>query len=78
MFATSLPIALDNGAGIPGLAVAMIFIGLGTGGVKSTISPFIGDQYPQGKPQVVRQKDGKLAVVESSRTIQFLYNAFYW
>jgi proton-dependent oligopeptide transporter, POT family len=42
MFATSLPVALDNGAGVPGLAVAMILIGLGVGGVKSTVSPFIG------------------------------------
>ncbi|KAL2257918.1 hypothetical protein VTK26DRAFT_8974 [Humicola hyalothermophila] len=78
MFATSLPVALDNGAGIPGLALSMVFIGLGVGGVKATISPFIGDQYVQQKPRVIRQKDGKLAVVDGSRTIQFLFNAFYW
>ncbi|KAK4124396.1 oligopeptide transporter [Parathielavia appendiculata] len=78
MFATSLPVALDNGAGIPGLALSMVFIGLGVGAVKSTISPFIGDQYAQKKPRVVRQKNGKLAVVNGSRTIQFLFNAFYW
>jgi POT family proton-dependent oligopeptide transporter len=97
MFATSLPVALKNGAGVPGLAVSMILVGLGVGGVKSTISPFIGkpsgscshletesltlltgDQYPQRKPQLVRQKNGELAVVDSSRTLQFLYNAFYW
>ncbi|KAL2268417.1 hypothetical protein VTJ83DRAFT_3263 [Remersonia thermophila] len=78
MFGTSLPSSLDRGGGIPGLAVAMMLIGLGVGCVKSTISPFIGDQYPQGKPRVVRQGDGTLAVVDSSRTIQFLYNAFYW
>ncbi|KAK4155284.1 putative peptide transporter ptr2 [Chaetomidium leptoderma] len=78
MFATSLPAALDNGAGVPGLAVSMVFIGLGIGGVKSTITPFIGDQYTQRKPQLIRQKNGELAVVDGSRTIQFLYNAFYW
>jgi len=79
MFATSLPGSLDNGAGVPGLAVSMVFIGLGVGAVKSTISPFIGDQYAQKKnPQLIRQKNGKLAVVDSSRTIQFIYNAFYW
>ncbi|KAL2198321.1 oligopeptide transporter [Corynascus similis CBS 632.67] len=78
MFATSLPVALDNGAGIPGLALSMVFIGLGVGAVKSTISPFIGDQYSQEKPQVVCRRDGKLAIVDGSRTIQFLFNAFYW
>jgi len=78
MFATSLPVALEHGAGIPGLAVSMFLIGLGVGGVKSTISPFIGDQYPQKKPRVIRQKNGELAVVDGSRTIQLIYNAFYW
>lgn len=78
MFVTSLPAALDRGAGVPGLAVSMFLMGLGVGGVKSTISPFIGDQYVQRKPQLVQQKDGTLGIVDGSRTIQFLYNAFYW
>jgi POT family proton-dependent oligopeptide transporter len=42
MFATSLPGSLDHGAGVPGLAVAMVLIALGIGGIKSTITPFIG------------------------------------
>ncbi|PGH27485.1 hypothetical protein AJ80_00725 [Polytolypa hystricis UAMH7299] len=79
MFATSMPAALNNGAGVPGLAAAMILIGLGVGATKATISPFIaGDQYPQKKPQLVRQKNGDLAIVDGARTLQFLYNAFYW
>ncbi|KAK3290960.1 oligopeptide transporter [Chaetomium fimeti] len=78
MFATSLPVALDNNGGVPGLAVAMILIALGIGGIKSTITPFIGDQYKHKKPQLIRQKNGELAVIDGSRTIQFLYNAFYW
>ncbi|KAF3799835.1 putative peptide transporter ptr2 [Colletotrichum gloeosporioides] len=78
MFATALPSSLDNGAGLPGLIVAMILIGLGVGATKATISPFIGDQYKQKTPQLVRQKDGLPAVVDGTRTLQFLYNAFYW
>jgi proton-dependent oligopeptide transporter, POT family len=42
MTATSAPIALEHNAGIAGLAVAMVLIGLGVGGVLSTIGPFIG------------------------------------
>ncbi|KAK3346085.1 oligopeptide transporter [Lasiosphaeria hispida] len=78
MFATSLPVALESGAGVPGLALSMVLIALGIGGIKSTMSPFIGDQYPQQKPRVVRQKNGDLAIVDGPRTIQFIYNAFYW
>ncbi|KAK5659573.1 hypothetical protein OQA88_775 [Cercophora sp. LCS_1] len=80
MFATSLPVALDAGAGVPGLAVSMIFTALGVGGIKSTISPFIGDQYRenQKEPRVIRLKNGTLAIADGSRTIQFIYNAFYW
>lgn len=43
MLLTSLPVALDHGAGVPGLAIAMFFIGLGVGGIKSTMNPFIGE-----------------------------------
>ncbi|KAH7084353.1 oligopeptide transporter [Paraphoma chrysanthemicola] len=78
MLATSLPVAIDRGAGLPGLVSAMFLIALGVGATKATVSPLIGDQLPQTKPRVVRQKNGKLAVVDSSRTLQLLYNAFYW
>lgn len=30
------------------------------------------------QPRVVGQKNGKFAIVDGSRTLQFLYNAFYW
>ncbi len=39
---TSLPVSLSHGAGLPGLIVAMFIVGLGVGGVKATIGPFIG------------------------------------
>jgi len=45
MFATSLPASLDHGGGVPGLAIAMVLIGLGVGGVKATISPFLGESF---------------------------------
>ena len=39
---SSLPVALETGAATPGFAVAATIIALGVGGVKSTVSPFIG------------------------------------
>lgn len=42
LFVTSLPFATQKSTQILGLALGMVFLGLGTGGVKATISPFIG------------------------------------
>ncbi|KAH8588490.1 POT family-domain-containing protein [Bisporella sp. PMI_857] len=78
MFTTSLPTALDNGAGVPGLAVSMVLIGLGVGGVKATFSPFLGDQYVQNIPQLTRRKNGEMAIVDRTLTLQLIYNIFYW
>ncbi|KAF2019953.1 oligopeptide transporter [Aaosphaeria arxii CBS 175.79] len=78
MLTTSLPVALDRGAGLPGLIVAMFLIASGVGATKATVSPFIGDQLPKKKPHVARQKNRNLAIVDGARTLQLLYNAFYW
>lgn len=48
---TSIPPAIDNAA-FPGLIVAMIILGLGTGGVKSNVSPLMAEQYTRTKPFV--------------------------
>ena len=39
---TSIPPLLKQGAGLPGLIVALIIISLGVGGVKSTLPPLLG------------------------------------
>ncbi|KAI1908922.1 peptide transporter ptr2 [Ophidiomyces ophidiicola] len=75
---TSLPVALDNGAGLGGLIVSMIFIALGVGSIKAAFSPFLGDQYIQRKPQLVQRKNGNLVVVDGTRTLQFIFNAYFW
>jgi hypothetical protein len=41
-FLTSLPALFDREAGVAGLAVSMVLIGLGVGGTKATFTPFIG------------------------------------
>lgn len=75
---TSLPVALEHGSGLIGFIFAMILIGLGAGCVKATFFPLLGDQYIQKKPKLVMQKDGKLAVVDATRTVQLIYNIYYW
>lgn len=47
LLCTSLPVALDHGAGVPGLAVSMVLVAVGVGGVKATFSPFLGKRFAQ-------------------------------
>jgi proton-dependent oligopeptide transporter, POT family len=42
---TSLPAALDRGAGTGGFAVSIIFVAVGVGGVNATFFPFLGASF---------------------------------
>lgn len=50
LFVTSLPISRDRDLGLPGLIGAFVLIGLGTGGIKSTLPALIADQFPKHGP----------------------------
>ncbi|GAA5811106.1 hypothetical protein MFLAVUS_004535 [Mucor flavus] len=49
---TSIPSAITSGATFPGFIVAIIIIGLGTGGIKANVSPLVAEQYKNTKPFV--------------------------
>ncbi|CDO57154.1 hypothetical protein DV451_001245 [Geotrichum candidum] len=77
LFMTSLPFAIENGAALGGLIAAMIVIGLGTGGIKSNVSPLIADQYTITKPYVKTLKSGERVIVDPPTTIQSIFMMFY-
>lgn len=64
LFLTSLPTSIDHGAAYGGLIAAMIIIGLGTGGIKSNVSPLIADQYRSSRPYVKTTKSGERVIVD--------------
>ncbi|KAL7628061.1 peptide transporter ptr2 [Parahypoxylon ruwenzoriense] len=70
---TSLPQSLENGAGVPGLAIGLVFIALASGSVKATAAPLIADQYDRARPQFLQRKDGTAVIVDSDRTLQFMF-----
>jgi hypothetical protein len=63
-------------AGI-GLIVAMGVIGLGTGGIKSNVSPMIAEQVAFSAPYVVESKGGRRRLVDPGVTLQKVFMFFY-
>ncbi|KAJ5988011.1 Proton-dependent oligopeptide transporter family [Penicillium waksmanii] len=78
LFATSLPVALDKGAALPGMIVACVLLAIGSGGFKTTVVPFIADQYDETEFRIKTEKSGKKVVTSRELTITYIYNAFYW
>lgn len=77
LWVSSLPVAIENGAGLGGLVTAMIVIGFGTGGIKSNVSPLIAEQYRPTQPFVDTLKSGERVIREPSMTVQRIYMYFY-
>jgi dipeptide/tripeptide permease len=77
LFITSLPWAIESGAAFPGLIIAMIVIGLGTGGIKSNVSPLIAEQVRSTEPFVKTLPGGKQVIVDPEITVQRIYMIFY-
>lgn len=77
LFITSLPFSIERGAAFPGLITAMIIIGLGTGGIKSNVSPLIAEQVRTTKPYVKTLRGGKRVIVDPEVTVQRVYMIFY-
>jgi len=77
LFLTSLPRSIEAGAAFPGLVVALICIGLGTGGIKANVSPLIAEQYQESRPRVKILKSGEKVIVSPELTIQRIYMVFY-
>ncbi|UJR17373.1 hypothetical protein I4U23_004268 [Adineta vaga] len=74
---SSIPPSINAGIAFPGLIVAMTIIGMGTGGVKSNVSPLMAEQYTVTKA-VVKVVKGKKKIVDPKVTVQSMFNWFYW
>lgn len=76
---TSIPVALEHGAGLGGFIVAILIIGLGTGGIKSNVAPLIADQYKRRQMVIGHDdKTGERVIIDPAITIQRIYMIFYW
>lgn len=76
LFITSLPSMSQNTA-LGGFISAIIIIGIGTGGIKSNVSPLIADQVPKTAPVIKVLKTGERVVQDPNITIQNVFMFFY-
>jgi POT family proton-dependent oligopeptide transporter len=76
--ASSVPSSLERGWGTPGLAVAMVLVGLGGGGFRATIVPFIVDQQAWTEPRLITLNTGEVVVTDYQLTLQYICNLYYW
>lgn len=78
LFITSIEsIATHHNAGLIGFILAIIIIGIGTGGVKSNVAPLIADQVPKNKPVIKVLKSGERVIQDPNITIQNVFMFFY-
>jgi len=77
LFLTSLPWAIEHGFAFIGLVAAMFVIGIGTGGIKSNVSPLIAEQYKNIRPFVRCLPSGEKVIVDPDVTVQRIYMMFY-
>ncbi|CAO1636485.1 unnamed protein product [Parajaminaea phylloscopi] len=78
MTASASPAGIANGAAYPCLVVGFVLLGIGTGGIKSNISPLIADQMTNRKAWIKTLPSGERVIVDPNATMQRLYNIFYW
>ncbi|KAF2670892.1 PTR2-domain-containing protein [Microthyrium microscopicum] len=77
LFITSLPVSIEGGYALAGLVCAMFVIGLGTGGIKSNVSPLIAEQITETRVRVRTERGGERVLVDPALTVQRVYMVFY-
>lgn len=73
---TSIPQAISVDLGMPGLIIAMLLLGLGTGGIRSNISSLMAEQYTRKKAFVKTSSGKEPVLVSPSITIQSMFHYF--
>ncbi|KDQ12697.1 hypothetical protein BOTBODRAFT_188975 [Botryobasidium botryosum FD-172 SS1] len=74
---TSIPSSLKHAQGaLAGFVISVVIMGLGTGGIKSNISPLVAEQAPS-RMRKETLKTGETVVVDPTLTTQRIFLYFY-
>lgn len=77
LFVTSIPSITSKNTALGGYVTAIIIIGIGTGLIKSNVSPYLADQVPKRKPRISVRKNGERVIVDPNITVQNIFLWFY-
>lgn len=77
IFVTSIPSITSYHTALGGYVSGIIILGIGTGGIKSNVSPLIADQIPKTKPTIKVLKSGERVIEDPAITIQNVFMFFY-
>lgn len=62
----------------PLFITSLVFIAAGMSGVNGLLAAFVGDQYTTDDGAIVTTRRGKRIVTDRGRTIETIYNIYYW
>jgi POT family proton-dependent oligopeptide transporter len=71
-------LGISAGFAAPLFIVSLVFIAVGMSGVNGLLAAFVGDQYTTEDGVVATRRDGKRIIVDRGRTIESIYNIYYW
>ena len=77
LIVAAVPGVIEKESAIAPFIVALILIGIGTGGFKANISPLVAEQYRPTKPFFKTTKSGERVIVDPALTISRIYMYFY-
>lgn len=77
IFVTSIPSITSYNTALGGYVSGIIILGIGTGGIKSNVSPLIADQIPKTNPVIKVLKSGERVIEDPAVTIQNVFLFFY-
>ncbi|KAI0371994.1 oligopeptide transporter [Pilatotrama ljubarskyi] len=75
---SSVPGVIEHSRGsLACFIVAIVIMGVGTGGFKSNVSPLVAEQYKRTKPFIGHTKQGERVIVDPAMTTSRIYLYFY-
>lgn len=69
---------MTDSCATPLFVISLVLIATGMSGVNGLLAAFVGDQYTTEDGAIVTTRRGKRIIADRGRTIESIYNIYYW